>query len=461
MSFTRTLRAVSGAVLAGALVLGTAPAASADYIRDGQWALGAFGADDIRQHSTGKNVIVAVLDSGVNGNHPDLKGNVLSGKSFAVNGGPANQEAVEDHGTAMAALIAGHGHGPGRADGIMGLAPDAKILPIRTKDYDDSFHGNGFAAPLRYAVDHGAKVVNMSFVQARVDGEEKAAIAYALGKDVLLVAGMGNDGDATPQYPAAAPGVLAVGAVAKDGNVWKNSSYGSHVRLLAPGEGIYSAGLGSKYRQADGTSDATAYVSAAAALVRSKFPDLTAGQVANRLTRTAITPDGKSDIGTPSPKYGYGTVRPFRALTQDIPAGSKYGPLKAPEVEESRSEETGGATAGDAGVQEASGSSGIGIPPIVILGLVLVLFVAALVVVIVVVRRKKNNGGPPPGGPGGFGGPGGHVGFPPHQAGPYQQQPSSYGQQPSSYGQQPNPYGQQPGPYGSYPPVPPAQPPGQ
>ncbi|GCD34448.1 type VII secretion-associated serine protease [Streptomyces chrestomyceticus JCM 4735] len=454
MSFTRTLRAVSGAVLAGALVLGTASAASADYIRDGQWALGAFGADDIRRHSTGKNVIVAVIDSGVDAAHPDLKGNVLPGKSFARAGGRADHPTEDAHGTAMAAMIAGHGHGANGSAGIMGLAPDAKILPVMTDSTETAVTSSGFAEPLRYAVDQGAKVVNMSFGSGAIDLDEKKAISYALAKDVLLVAATGNAGTSAPQYPAAAPGVLAVGAVAKDGQVWRNSNYGEHVRLLAPGQGIYSAGLGGKYRQSDGTSDSAAYVSAAAALVRSKFPDLTAGQVANRLTKTAITPDGKSDISTPSPKYGYGIVRPFRALTQDIPAGSKYGPLKAPEVADVMGGGNSGSDTGDSGVQKAAGSSGIGIPPIVIIGVVLVLFVAALVVVIVVVRRKKNNGGPPPGGlggPGGFGGPGGHAGFPPpQQVGPYQQQPNPYGQQP-------NPYGS----YGSYTSPPPAQPPGQ
>ncbi|MFH8408070.1 type VII secretion-associated serine protease mycosin [Streptomyces sp. NPDC018019] len=444
MSFTRTLRAVSGAVLAGALVIGTAPAASADYIRDGQWALNAFGAKDVWQQSTGKNVTVAVVDTGVDGSHPDLQGSVLPGKSFASGGGTADRASGDSHGTAMAALIAGHGHGPNHADGIMGLAPGAKILPIKTKDSEGGVSTeNGFAEPLRYAVDNGAKVVNMSFGGVSFDQREKEAIKYALEKDVLIVAGTGNDGVGTPMYPAAAPGVLAVGAVAKDGQVWRKSNYGEHVRLLAPGEGIYSAGIGSKYRQGDGTSDATAYVSAAAALVRSKFPDLTAGQVANRLTKTAITPDGKSGISTPSPKYGYGTIRPYRALTENIPAGSKYGPLKAPEVQDPTSAGNDGATPGKPGEQKASGSSGIGIPPIVIIGLVLVVIVVLLVVVIVVGRRKKNNGGPPPGGPGGYGGPGspgGNIGYPPHQSGPYQQQPN---------------------PYGSYPSAPPAQPPGQ
>ncbi|MEN2422307.1 S8 family serine peptidase [Streptomyces rimosus] len=442
MSFTRTLRAVSGAVLAGALVIGTAPAASADYIRDGQWALDAFNTQNTWQQATGKGVTVAVIDSGVNGDHPDLKGSVLPGKSFTSGGGTADHESSDDHGTAMAALIAGHGHGPNNADGIMGLAPGAKILPVKRKDAEQTVSAeNGFAQPLRYAVDQGAKVVNMSFGGgASIDQAEKEAIRYALEKDVLIVAATGNEGVGTPTYPSAAAGILAVGAVAKNGQVWRKSNYGPHTRLLAPGEGIYSAGLGAKYRQADGTSDATAYVSAAAALVRSKFPDLTAGQVANRLTKTAITPDGKSGISTPSPKYGYGTIRPYRALTENIPAGSKYGPLKAPEVQDPASAGRGGAAAGEAGEQKASGSSGIGIPPIVVIGLVLVVIVVLLVVVIVVVRRKKNNGGPPSGGPGGYGGPGGSVGYPPHQPGPYQQQSN---------------------PYGSYPSAPPAQPPGQ
>ncbi|MEV5599089.1 S8 family serine peptidase [Streptomyces sp. NPDC052496] len=311
MSFTRTLRAVGGAVVAGVLVIGIAPAASADYLRDGQWTLGAFGADEIRQHSTGKNVTVAVIDSGADANHPGLKGNVLPGKSFTSEGGTGDHPTHDDHGTAMAALIAGHGHGAYASAGIMGLAPDAKILPVMTDSAETAVAARRYAEPLRYAVDQGAKVVNMSLGAGSLGPDEKEAISYALGKDVVLVAAAGNDGSSSPQCPAAALGVLAVGAVAKDAQVWHDSNYGEHVRLLAPGERIYSVGLGGKYRQADGTSDAAAYVSAAAALVRSQFPNLTAGQVANRLTKTAVTPDGKWGISTPSPKYGYGAIRPY------------------------------------------------------------------------------------------------------------------------------------------------------
>ncbi|MEU8787394.1 S8 family serine peptidase [Streptomyces sp. NPDC048637] len=437
MSFTRTLRAVGGVAAAGALLFTAAPTASADYIRDGQWALDAFNPQKVWKESTGKNVTVAVIDSGVNGGHVDLKGNVLPGKSFADGGGTADHESGDDHGTAMAALIAGHGHGPRHADGIMGLAPDAKILPIKR---NESIGGdaNNIDGALRYAVDHGAKVINMSFAGPyALTDKEKSAISYAVKKDVLLVAGSGNEGTSKLSYPAAAPGVLAVGAVAEDGKVLDKSNYGPHIRLIAPGEKIYSAGTSLKYRQASGTSDATAYVSAAAALVRSKYPDLTAGQVANRLTKTAITPDGKTGISSPDPKYGYGVIRPYRALSENIPAGSKNGPLTMPK--DSEPSAGAGADAPGSGAQEsASEEKSSGLTPLAVAGIALGVVVVLGIVIGVVVAKKRRNG-PPPGGPG-FGGPGYGAGVPPqHQFGSYQQ----------------------PGSPGAYPPAPPTQPPGQ
>ncbi|MGY5130380.1 S8 family serine peptidase [Streptomyces nigrescens] len=444
MSFTRTLRAVGGVAAAGALLFTAAPTASADYIRDGQWALDAFNPQKVWKESTGKNVTVAVIDSGVNGDHVDLKGNVLPGKDFAGGGGTADHETGDDHGTAMAALIAGHGHGPSHADGIMGLAPDAKILPIKTTEIGP---GADIDGPIRYAVDHGAKVINMSFAGGSLNDQEKNAVSYALKKDVLLVAGSGNDGTDKPLYPAAAPGVLAVGAVAKDGKVLDRSNYGPHIRLIAPGEKIYSAGTGTstKYRQATGTSDSTAYVSAAAALVRSKFPDLTAGQVANRLTKTAITPDGKTGITSPDPKYGYGVIRPYRALSEDIPEGPKNGPLTMP-----KDPQPAGAGA-DAPGQETQGSESDdkgGLSPLALAGMALGVVVVLGIVIGVVVATKKRRNGPPPGGPG-FGGPGGGAGVPPqHQFGAYPQSGA-----PGAYPQSGAP--------GAYPSAPPTQPPGQ
>lgn len=430
MSFTRTLRAVGGVAVAGALLFTAAPTASADYIRDGQWALDAFNPQKVWTESTGKGVTVAVIDSGVNGDHVDLKGNVLPGKDFTGGGGTADHETGDDHGTAMAALIAAHGHGPKRADGIMGLAPDAKILPIKTNEIGT---GTSIDGPIRYAVDHGAKVINMSFAGASLSYEEKSAVSYALKKDVLLVAGSGNDGSSKPRYPAAAPGVLAVGAVAKDGKVLSRSNYGPHIRLIAPGEGIYSAGTSKKYRQATGTSDSTAYVSAAAALVRSKFPDLTAGQVANRLTKTAITPDGKTGISSPDPKYGYGVIRPYRALSENVPVGSKNGPLVMPKDTEPSSgagaDAPGGSPSASSGAEKSTG-----VTPLAIVGIAVGVFVVLGIVIGVIVANKKRRNGPPPGGPG-FGGPNGGVGVPPQYPGSYQQPggPGGYQSAPPNY----------------------------
>ncbi|MFE7545242.1 S8 family serine peptidase [Streptomyces platensis] len=193
-----------------------------------------------------------------------------------------------------------------------------------------------------------------------------------------------------------------------------------------------------KYRQATGTSDATAYVSAAAALVRSKFPELTAGQVAHRLTKTAITPEGTTGVSSPDPKYGYGVIRPYRALSENIPAGAENGPLTMPK----ESESSAGAGA-DAPGNEAQGSArdaASSLSPLAVAGIVFGVVVMLGVVVGVVVATHKRRKGPPPGGTG-FGGPGGGAGVPPqhHQYGFYQQ----------------------PGNPGAYPSAPPTRPPGQ
>ncbi|WP_405841906.1 S8 family serine peptidase [Streptomyces platensis] len=433
MSFARTLRAVGGAVVAGALLFGTAPVASADQIRKDQWPLTVFGVDDIWKVSTGKGVMVAVIDDPVDGSHRDLKGNVLPGKSFLDGGTADRPDGKNEHGTAMASLIAGHGHGPGGGDGVKGLAPDAKILPVGIDLGDKE---ESYAEPLRYAVDHGAKVVNMSFEDfGDTSPAEKAAVDYARKHDVLLVAASGNSGSSTPRLPASVPGVLAVGAMDIDLKVWKFSNYGSHIKLLAPGLHIRSAGVETPYRLANGTSDSTAYVSAAAALVRSKFPDLTAGQVANRLVKTAVLPDSMKGKKLPDRHYGYGIVNPWQALIKKMPAGSENGPLPALKDGSSK------ASSKDA-QQAADSDNGMSTGVIIgIVGGVVGLLVVVLIVVLVVNKKNRRNG-PPPGGPGGYGGPGGpggpggFVSYPPNPNG-YQQQPSAPGWHPPAPPTQP------------------------
>ncbi|MEU1852891.1 type VII secretion-associated serine protease mycosin [Streptomyces sp. NPDC019990] len=315
--------------LTGALLLTSAPTASADYVRDQQWVLEAFAAEDVWAVSQGEGVTVAVVDSGVDARHPDLAGQVLKGKDFT--GGGNAQEDLMGHGTHMASIIAAHGHGPGNASGMMGLAPKAKILPLRALQTEkDPMHDETWAAAVRYAVDRGADVINMSFGNdgGKTLSDGRAAIAYAQAHDVVVVAGSGNDGSIAVDEPAALPGVIAVGAHDKDGNLWEGSNTGEDLDLVAPGVEILAADMDrpQQYALSNGTSDATAYVSAAAALVRSKYPDLTAGQVINRLLKSATFAHHEG-LKAPDEEYGYGIVRPYSALTMDIPAGSNENPL--------------------------------------------------------------------------------------------------------------------------------------
>ncbi|MER5438929.1 S8 family serine peptidase [Streptomyces sp. NPDC002790] len=458
MSFTRALRAVGAAAAAGALLFAAAPSASADQVRDDQWPLTAYSADKVWSEATGKGVTVAVIDGGFKTDHRDLAGQFLKGKDFVDGDTSVEPDPSQDkpeHGTAMAAIIAAHGHGAGGAAGVKGLAPDAKLLPLR----DEGEKADGFAASIKYAVDKGASIINISQggldpANPQGDPAERKAIAYALDHGVLIVAGSGNDGVGPEKsrefFPGAYPGVLTVGAVDSDGTIWEGSNYGDHVLLSAPGVKIVTAGLDSDgYDLNTGTSDATAYVSAAAALLKQKFPDLTPGQIANRLVKTAGLPASAKGASLPDEHYGYGFIRPYSALTKNVSAGSKNGPLKTGELNASIAKADGSGSPAPEATRGsgASDSDSGGISTGVIIGIAAgVLVVLVIIVVAIVLSRKKNGGGPPPPPGGGWGG-GGQApypgqGYPAQQPNPYQQQappaPGSYPQAPS----QP-PYGQQ------------------
>lgn len=431
MGFTRALGMAGCGGLAAALLFASAPLAVADQVREDQWALEALNAESVWELSKGSGVTVAVIDDGVNANHVDLQRNVLEGKDF-MDGGDASPDEGDDHGTAMASIIAGHGHSGN--SGVMGLAPEASILPIR----DFGTAGPGLPTSIRYAVDRGASVINVSqcFGSSSQEQVDKVsdAVAYALSRDVLVVGAAGNEADkGTKCYPAASPGALGVGAVKNDGYLWEGSNSGDFVSLTAPGSNIVSAkGTGNGYRTASGTSDAAAYVSAAAALLRSKFPELTVGQIANRLVKTAALPESEKGISLPDKGYGYGIIQPLAALEEDIPAGTKYGPLTVPDSLKSKTA-TPEIGMSDEEQEKADRKALIIWSVIGVVGLAVV----GLIVFLIVKRSRRNRGN--------GGGPGGSGGHP------------QYGGQSNPYGQpvsmQHNPYQQQPAPpHGQWPP---------
>ncbi|MGW4692732.1 S8 family serine peptidase [Kitasatospora cineracea] len=447
MTTSRSVRGLA-ALAAGALLWGvSAGPAAADQDRQQQWVLNKYGlAKDVWPVSQGDQVIVAVIDSGVDASHPDLAGQVLPGLDLTGGGGDGRVD-TEGHGTAMASDIAAHGHGDNA--GVMGIAPKAKILPVKF-DFNEnlgSVDNVDLGEGIRFAVDHGAKVINMSFYGGSPrDRGYRDAINYAIQKDVVLVSASGNHADSPIDYPAGFPGVVVVSGVAQDGSIWPKSTTGPQVTLAAPADSIHRADLKQGYATASGTSEAAAIVSGIAALVRSKYPNLSAGQVINRMTKSAFKPEGQSSF--PNDKYGYGIASPSGALAANpaVDSGPKENPLlnraepdfsgtgnnsSAPSSPASKAPSAG---AGNSTAPQASGDadskkSNTGML-IAVGGGVLALIV--IVVIVVLVRRSKNgNNGGGPGGPGGSGGPvapggPGGPGYGYQQQVP-QQQPAGYG----------------------------------
>ncbi|MEU8974742.1 type VII secretion-associated serine protease mycosin [Streptomyces monashensis] len=302
----------------GLLLVGmTAAPAQAETIREQQWYLTAMKADQMWGTSTGKGITVAVIDTGVDDSLPDLKGQVLPGLNEAPQSSGDEHTSYDGHGTTMGLLIAGTGKANG-GNGTFGLAPGAKILPIRVPDrgldsdrYTDEF-SKVVSRGIRYAVDSGAQVINISMRAYKGSDELTAAVKYALSKGALIFAGSGNDGTSEVEYPAGTPGVVAVGAVGRDLRRTKESQYGPQIDIAAPGDEMYHAcPNGKDLCRSHGTSDATALASASAALIWSKHPTWTNNQVLRVMLNTAGAP---TDGAKRNDSIGYGIVRPRIAL---------------------------------------------------------------------------------------------------------------------------------------------------
>ncbi|ALC30828.1 MULTISPECIES: type VII secretion-associated serine protease mycosin [Streptomyces] len=332
MTRRRPHRVLAAVCAAAVLALTPAAPAHADAIRDQQWALAALHTDRAWQTTKGAGITVAVLDTGVDGSHPDLQGQVLPGKDLVGFGATRGDSSWALHGTAMAGIIAGRGNGPGRADGVLGIAPEVRILPVRvileSKDPARAkarkTRGTALAEGIRWAADNGADVINLSLgddsESAHPDPGEDSAIQYALSKGISVVASAGNGGEKGDRisYPAAYPGVIAVTAVDEYGTHASFSTRRWYATVSAPGVDIVVANPDGHYYIEWGTSAAAAFVSGAVALVRAAHPGLDPAQIKKLLADTARdAPAGGRDDAR-----GYGMVDPAEA----IEAGSRLRP---------------------------------------------------------------------------------------------------------------------------------------
>ena len=257
--------------------------------------------------------IIAIVDTGVDTNHPDLAGKGVTGYN-AVNPGSSTGDP-DGHGTMVAGIAAAN---TGNSVGVAGAAWNGRIMPIRVFSGENAFDAD-IAKGITWAVDHGAKIVNLSLGGPGDSPALHSAITYAVNKGAVVVAASGNDGDGTPQYPAAYPEVIAVGATDESGRLTDFSSSGHWLDLAAPGFNIVSThpgALGFHYGIGDGTSFSAPLVSGTAALVRAAYPTLTPAEVADRLRQTA------RDAGPRGidPYYGYGVLDAFHAV------GGTFGP---------------------------------------------------------------------------------------------------------------------------------------
>ncbi|GIJ64507.1 type VII secretion-associated serine protease [Virgisporangium aurantiacum] len=309
------------------VILSTAVAvpARADAVRDQQWYLGFLRMAEANRIADGSGTTVAVLDSGVDATQPDLAGAVLAGiDSFTSSQDGRTDPDPKRHGTGIAAMSAGRGHGANGADGIRGIAPKANILPATVWPPGSvGSRPDNIAFAIRWAVDSGADVICIAG-GGMSDPAQSDAIDYAIGKGVPIVAAIGNietrNGHdlSLPVSPGTDDGVFGVGSVGRDGSRSPFSVVTVLLDFVVPGDDVPAPKAGGGYTTVEGTSVSAAILAGIVALVRQKRPNLTPPQLYDLLKATA------TDKGTPGfdSEYGWGVVDPVKALTAPDPVTS-------------------------------------------------------------------------------------------------------------------------------------------
>ena len=283
------------------------PAAStnADFDPDLQYALAKMGLGELGGAVGGKGVALAVIDSGVHGEHPSLLGKETTHFSAFPSVDPLDLNT--DHGTAIASIIAAQ-------NGMKGIAGEVDLMSAQVFRYSEQGHmvADSFdlVRGIDWAVSNGARVLNLSFAGAR-DKLLEEALSKAEEQGVVLVAASGNEGAEAPAaYPAAYASTIAVTATDQDDALYSFANRGTHVELAAPGVDVLVAAGADGFGLQTGTSMATAYISGAIALMLEKNPELSLDDIKQRLASSAL------DLGEEGrdPIYGHGLVNAARAL---------------------------------------------------------------------------------------------------------------------------------------------------
>ena len=307
---------------------GVTTAVTDDPVRSAQYWLDEYGIRTAWQTTRGAGATIAVIDTGV-GRGPAEFAGVVGGTDFSGVGASDGRKPVgatdSDHGSWVASLAGARG--TGEDTGMIGVAPEANLLAISIGFGSVSKvpFVEQVADAIRWAVDHGADVINLSFTTNTLtwDPQWDKAFLYAFDHDVVVVVAAGNKGNGTEEVgaPATIPGVLTVGGVDRAGVASVSAStQGITIGISAPSEQLLGVSADGTLVQWDGTSGAAPIVAGIVALVRSAHPELDANNVINHLIRTARAP--VSGGAVPNPTYGYGLVDAAAAVTATVPSVS-------------------------------------------------------------------------------------------------------------------------------------------